>query len=165
MSIPNLGIKRLFVLIICLENLNPRSKSLKGNLEELRYVFTSDELRKKLYVFFTFGTSTKASSLEKLREDVLDFNEMYKLIGLFDRIESEGRDLLSCCGPNITYDNNEILSLIRHSGIKPRVHPYDLRIEDIKVLRKEYRLKKKFNSKRVWILDIGSKWTLNNIKF
>jgi hypothetical protein len=28
------------------------SKSLKGNLEELRYVFTSDELRKKLNVFY-----------------------------------------------------------------------------------------------------------------
>jgi hypothetical protein len=96
---------------------------------------------------------------------------MYKLIGLFVRIGSEGGSLLSCCGPNITYDNNEILSLIRHSGIKPNVLTiyqyswYDLRIEDIKVLRKEYRLKKKFNSKRVWILDIGSKWTFNNNKF
>jgi hypothetical protein len=38
--------------MIHLENLNPRSKSLKGNLEELRYVFTSDELRKKLNVFY-----------------------------------------------------------------------------------------------------------------
>jgi hypothetical protein len=45
--------------IICIENLNPRSYNLKGNIEELRYVFTSDELREKLYVFFTFGSSTK----------------------------------------------------------------------------------------------------------
>jgi hypothetical protein len=41
-----------FTAMIYLENLNPRSKSLKGNLEELRYVFTSDELREKLNVFF-----------------------------------------------------------------------------------------------------------------
>ncbi len=77
---------------------------MKGNLEELCFIFTSDELRKKLYEFFTFGTSTKNSSLDKLREDVLDFKEMYKLIGLFDRIGSEGGGLLSCCGPNIPYE-------------------------------------------------------------
>jgi hypothetical protein len=68
--------------IICCENLNPRSNSLKGNLEELRLSFEADELRKKLYVSFTFGTSTKASSLEKLREDVLDFNEMFKMLNI-----------------------------------------------------------------------------------
>jgi hypothetical protein len=71
--------------IICIENLNPRSNSLKGNLEELRYVFTSDELREKLYVFFTFGSSTKPSSLEKLREDVLDFNEMFNMLNVNDK--------------------------------------------------------------------------------
>ena len=71
--------------IICIENLNPRSNGLKGNLEELRYVFTSDELREKLYVFFTFGTSTRPSSLEKLREDVLDFNEMFNMLKIYDK--------------------------------------------------------------------------------
>jgi hypothetical protein len=54
------SIKRLTAIIFC-ENLNPRSNNLKGNLEELRLSFEADELRKKLHVFFTFGTS-KASS-------------------------------------------------------------------------------------------------------
>jgi hypothetical protein len=159
------SVKTRIIAIICLENLNPRSNSLKGNLEELRCIFTSDELRKKLYVFFTFGTSRKASSLEKLREDVLDFNEMYELIGLFDMIGSAGVSLLSCCVPNKPYDKNKVLSFIRNSGLKPRLQPDDFSIEDVRVLRKENRLKKEFNSKRVWILDIRSKWTLNNIKF
>jgi hypothetical protein len=84
--------------IICLENLNPRSNSLKDNLEQLRQVFTSNELWKKLYVFFSFGTSTTPSNLDKLREDVLDFNEMYKLIGLFDRISINKKRLrIFCC--------------------------------------------------------------------
>ena len=156
------SVKTRIIAIISLENLSPRSNSLKGNLEELRCIFTSDELRKKLYVFLTFGTSRKASSLEKLREDVLDFNEMYELIGLFDMIGSAGVSILSCCVPNKSYDKNEVLSFIRNSGLKPRV---DFSIEDVKVLRKENRLKKEFNSKRVWILDIRSKWTFNNIKF
>ena len=71
--------------IICLEHLNPRSNSLKGNLEEMRIVFTADELREKLYVFFTFGTSTTPSSLEKLREEVLDFNEMFRMLYVQDK--------------------------------------------------------------------------------
>ena len=75
------SIKRLTAIIFC-ENLNPRSNSLKGNLEELRFSFEADELREKLYVFFTFGTSTKASTLEKLTEDVLDFNEMFKMLNI-----------------------------------------------------------------------------------
>jgi hypothetical protein len=44
------NIKSTVKAIICFENLNPRSNSLKANLEELRYVFHSDELRKKLNV-------------------------------------------------------------------------------------------------------------------
>jgi hypothetical protein len=68
------SVKTRIIAIICLENLNPRSNSLNCNLEELRCIFTSDELRKKPYVICTFGTLRKASSLEKLREDIYDFN-------------------------------------------------------------------------------------------
>jgi hypothetical protein len=129
------SVKSNIKAIICLENLNPRSNYLKGNLDELRQVFTADELWKKLYVFFSFGTSKKPSSLEKLREDVLDFNEMYELIGLFQRIARKG--FFSCSS----------------------------RVQPDKILAKENRLKIKFNSKRVWILDDAYKSTLFSIKF
>jgi hypothetical protein len=138
-------IKSNIKAIICLENLNPRSNSLKGNLEELRYVFTSDELREKLYVFFTFVSSTKPSSLEKLREDVLDFNEMYKLIGLFDRI-SASPGLFSI------YFNYE-------TGVSIRRSVLNSRDQNVQIL------KKKFNSKHVWSLARGSESTLRKIKF
>jgi hypothetical protein len=51
------SVKTRIIAIISLENLSPRSNSLKCNSEELRCIFTSDELKEKLYVFFTFGTS------------------------------------------------------------------------------------------------------------
>jgi hypothetical protein len=131
--------------IICLENLNPRSNSLKDNLDQLRQVFTTDELWKKLYVFFSFGTSTKPSSLKKLREDVLDFNEMYKLIGLFDRI-SASPGLFSF------YFNYETGVIIRRSSLNSRD-------QNVQILKKE------FNSKHVWSLARGSESTLRKIKF
>jgi hypothetical protein len=117
----------------------------------------------KTLCFFTFGTSVTPSNLEKLREDVLDFNEMYKLIGLFDRIS--GERLFSCCFGAKSYAETEVSSLLRHSGIKSRFQTDDLSVEDVKILEKENCLKKQFNSKRVWILGIGSESTLHRIKF
>ena len=163
--------------IICLEHFNPRSNTLKGNLEELTKVFSAEELRKKLFVFCTFGTSTTPSSLEKLREEALDFNEMFRLIGLFDKLRvkpSRCFSIFASINPlrcfsryaSITpIDESEVSLLLLHSGIMPGAQSKDLSIEDVKILRKEYILKQKFNSKRVWILDLKSKWILNNISF
>jgi hypothetical protein len=156
-------IKSKIKAIICLENLNPRSNSLKDNLEQLRQVFTADELCKKLYVFFSFGTSTTPSSLDKLREDVLDFNEMYKLICLFDRTSINKKGLrFFCC----LFSSCVSCCARCRLTVKPRVEkvqPDDLSVEGDKILAKENRLKIKFNSKRVWILDDAH--ILRKIKF
>ena len=90
---------------------------------------------------------------------------MFRLIGLFDKLRVKPSGCFSFCASIKPYDETEVSLLLSHSGIMPRAHINDLSIEDVKILRKEFILKQKFNSKRVWILDIKSKWILNNISF
>jgi hypothetical protein len=46
------SVKTRIIAIICLENLSPRSNSLKGNSEELRCIFTSG---KALCIFYIWN--------------------------------------------------------------------------------------------------------------
>ena len=93
------------------------------------------------------------------------FNEMFRFIGLFDKLRVKPTRCFPFCTSIKPYDESEVSLLLLHSGIMPGAQSKDLSIEDVKILRKEYILKQKFNSKRVWILDIKSKWILNNISF
>ena len=78
-------IKRKLVAILYLVHCNPRPISLLDNLEELQKVFKCDELYNLLYLFcFTFENTL---SLEELRKNALDWNEMYRFIGLFAKLE------------------------------------------------------------------------------
>lgn len=72
--------KSKLVAIICLENLNPRSNELKENLKILKTIFSLLELNELLYLFFTF--TGKCSSLDKLRMDALNFNEVFNALSI-----------------------------------------------------------------------------------
>jgi hypothetical protein len=152
-----LTFKSKITAIICLENLNPRSLYLNDNLDELKRVFRADELHDLLYVFFTF--TGESSSLNRLREEVLDFS-VFKSIGLFYR------SLFCYLGEPLCWTSNETLqeysSLINQSV--ETVQPRGL-TKKTKTEIKNELLKKTFISHRFWILEADTKTILNDIRF
>ena len=72
-------IKTNLAAIISIENLNPRPETLVNNMKILERTFSSDELSKLLYIFFTSDHSIK---IDEIRDSFLQFNEILRILRL-----------------------------------------------------------------------------------
>ena len=72
-------IKSNLVGIISIENLNPRPETLLNNAKIFERIFSSDDLNKYLYFFFTSSQSFK---VEEIRNSFLQFNEVLRILRL-----------------------------------------------------------------------------------
>jgi hypothetical protein len=70
-------------LIICLENLNPRPETLLNDIKILSECFeSSNELKEKIFLIFTFSNRNQSKKLAELRSDILNFNAMFHFLNV-----------------------------------------------------------------------------------
>jgi hypothetical protein len=70
-------------LIICLENLNPRPETLLNDIKILSECFeSSNELKEKIFLIFTFSNRNQLKKLAELRSDILNFNALFQYLNV-----------------------------------------------------------------------------------
>ena len=123
-------LKSTLSAIITIENLNPRPETLSNNMKILERVFSTNELNKHLFFFFTSSQTVK---LDELRMAFLQFQEVIRILRLEtaqhksfikERVhlmnESNNDDLLKILKP---FENNQIINLFPNHENKKKLLP------------------------------------------
>ena len=92
--------------IICLENLNPRPETMLQDMNILRDVFTTSELRNKMIICFT---SSSPISLKEIQHAANEFNHLFDSVLM---MQSESKQKQEFISNNIkTLDSLEPINL------------------------------------------------------